>query len=243
MDYNSDFTDGKTKTLFGDLHYRHHKGSGKTVIFLHGLGASVLSWTKTVQFLPSNLNVYLIDLLGHGASDAPHINYSVKNQCLALNDLVKAEGLDNIYMIGHSYGGWVTAYYASTNAVKGLVLEDSAGLKLAFDEVVAAKRQQDYKDAFFKSVIEMEGNRDYLIKSILDEEFLEQELDDQILQRITEPTLIIWGAKDILLNPAIGKILHSKIPQSRLEMIEVAGHVPHYIQAKEFVVLFLVFLS
>jgi pimeloyl-ACP methyl ester carboxylesterase len=243
MDYNTDFIDGKTKTLFGYLHHKHHGGTGKTLIFLHGLGSSVQSWGKLMGFLPADLNIYLIDLLGHGESDAPHINYTVKNQTLVLGDFIKAENIQNAYLAGHSYGAWVAAYYASTNEVIGLVLEDTAGLKIAFDQVVAAKRQEEYKSAMYRSIMELEGNKDYVIKSVLDLEFSSEELDDEVLGRIKEPTMIIWGANDILLNPAIGKILHSKMQNSELEIIEGAGHVPHYTKPEEFAEKLVAFLS
>ncbi len=181
--------------------------------------------------------------MGHGESDAPYINYSIKNESLAFGDFVKAEQLQGVYLVGHSYGGWIAAYYASIIQVKGLVLVDTAGLKVAFDQVVAAKRQEEYKNSLFRTVMETEGNKDYVIKSVLDSEFVEEEIDDEMIARIKEPTLIIWGAKDILLNPAIGKILHSKMPNSEFELIENAGHVPHYTQPEEFASKLLAFLS
>ncbi len=243
MDYKTDFVDGKSRTLFGELHYRHHTGAGKNIVFLHGLGSSTRSWGKLAELLPSDLNIYLVDLLGHGESDAPHIKYTIKNQSLALDDFVKSENIHDIYLVGHSYGGWVAAYYASINQIGGLILEDTAGLKIAFDQVVAAKRQEEYKNALFKTVMETEGNKDYVIKSILDSEFVDEEIDDEMMARIKEPILIIWGAKDILLSPSIGKILHSKMPNSKLEFVENAGHVPHYAQPGEFAEKLLAFLS
>ncbi len=228
MDYENDFVDGKAVTPLGGLHYRHHNGEGKTIVFLHGLGASTLSWKKLVALMPYGLDVYLVDLLGHGASEAPQINYTVKNQAWALKGFIEDQLLDDVYLFGHSYGGWVAAYYASKYKVKGLVLEDCAGLKEAFDQVVAANRVDDFKNAFFRTAMEVDGNKDYVIKSVLDNDFGEGELDDVILGKITAPTMIIWGKKDMLLSPTMAGMFQKKIMGSEVRFVEDAGHIPHF---------------
>lgn len=243
MDYDKDFIDGKANTALGGLHYKHHNGEGKTIIFLHGIGATTKVWTKLVALLPYGLNIYLIDLLGHGSSDAPQINYTIKAQSLALDGFIKDQALEDFYIVGHSYGGWIGAYYASENKVKGLVLEDAAGLKEAFDQIVMAKREQDYKDAFFRTAMEINNNKDYVIKSILEENLRDGELDSAILSRITAPTLIIWGKKDLLLSPEMGLILQKKIKNSELFFIEDAGHEPHWLHPEEVVKKLMEFIS
>jgi pimeloyl-ACP methyl ester carboxylesterase len=243
MDYKKDFEDGKAVTSLGGLHYKHHNGEGKTLIFLHGLGATTLSWSKLVALLPYGMNVYLVDLLGHGESDAPQIDYTIKNQALAINNFIKGEALREVYIIGHSYGGWIGAYYASQYQLRGLILEDSAGLKEGFDQIVAVRRVQEYKAAFFKSAMQLNNNKDYVIKSILEADFKEEELDDAILGKITVPTLIIWGRRDILLNAEMGNILQKKIKNSKIRFIEDAGHEPHASHPDEVVAKIIDFIS
>lgn len=44
--------------------------------------------------------------------------------------------------------------------------------------------------------------------------------------KITTPSLIIWGAEDLLLPPSDGSKLHAALPGSELEFIRNCGHVP-----------------
>lgn len=44
---------------------------------------------------------------------------------------------------------------------------------------------------------------------------------------IKQPTLIIWGGRDRLIPPHIGKRFHSEIETSKFVLFEELGHVPH----------------
>ena len=125
MDYDKDFEDGFEYTSMGALHFMHHPGTKEKIIFLHGMGANTKVWSKLVQFLPDGLDVFLIDLLGHGKSDAPEMDYTVSNQFQALREFIAAQNNGNSFIFGHSYGGWIAAYYASQPyTCKGIILED-----------------------------------------------------------------------------------------------------------------------
>lgn len=51
-------------------------------------------------------------------------------------------------------------------------------------------------------------------------------VDLSALKRIKAPTLILWGANDRLLPPAIGERLARDIPHARLVVFQGLGHVP-----------------
>ncbi len=46
-------------------------------------------------------------------------------------------------------------------------------------------------------------------------------------RRIRIPTLIIWGAEDIVIRPEKAYRLHRDLPNSRLVLIPRCGHIPH----------------
>lgn len=233
MDYEKDFEDGFEYTSLGALHYLHHPGTKGKIIFLHGLGSNTKAWTKLVQFLPNDLDVFLLDLLGHGESDAPQIDYTISNQFQALREFIAMQNNGDSYIFGHSYGAWIAAYYASQPCTsKGLILEDSAGLKEHFDSITKSGMDK-YKEDMLRSVMMVNSNKDYVFKSILESEFGEDQLTQEILSKITTKTKLIWGSEDSRVDKSYGQIFQNNIKGSTLDIINGAGHEPHYTNPKE----------
>jgi pimeloyl-ACP methyl ester carboxylesterase len=54
------------------------------------------------------------------------------------------------------------------------------------------------------------------------------------LPRITQPTLVIWGARDQTINPKTFPALVEKLPNARAEVMPICGHVPHQCHPKTF---------
>jgi len=229
MDYDKDFEDGFEYTSLGAIHFMHHPGEGKRIIFLHGMGASTKAWTKLVQYLPDNLDIFLIDLLGHGASDAPiDIDYTVSNQFQALREFIALQNNGDSFIFGHSYGAWVAAYYASQpHGCKGIILEDAAGLKENFDSIMESGAEE-FKERMLKQLLATKGNRDYVFNSIINSDFKEDQLTQEMLSSIKVPTKIIWGSNDEAVDIAYAKIFNERIRGSSLSIVEGAGHEPHY---------------
>jgi pimeloyl-ACP methyl ester carboxylesterase len=46
------------------------------------------------------------------------------------------------------------------------------------------------------------------------------------LSRINHPTLLIWGERDLIFPPSVGKMLHRAINGSKLTVLEKIGHIP-----------------
>jgi pimeloyl-ACP methyl ester carboxylesterase len=234
MDYQKDFEDGFAQTSMGALHFMHHPGEREKIIFLHGIGSSTRAWTKLVQYLPDDLDVFLIDLLGHGKSDAPtDIEYTVSNQFQALREFIALQNNGDSYIFGHSYGGWIAAYYASQSTSKGIILEDAAGLKEYFDQVVQSGKMEEYKQNLLKSVMAVAGNKEHVFKSIIDSYFEEDQLTRELLVDIKARTKIIWGSNDSISDKSYAEIFLKEIKGSTLNIIEGAEHDAHYTHPKE----------
>ena len=236
LDYDSDFEDKFYNSDYGKIFYKYHKGESNSlnIVFIHGLGASTMSWKITMDYIDPKYNLYLVDLLGHGRSDAPHIDYTVRLQVDILNSFFNYLKIIPV-IVGNSYGGWVAALYASSGfPLNGLVLEDSAGLqeiysKLSEEEIKKAK-DQDYEN-----VMRFAGNHDYVIRSIInDESNMRYTLNKENLSKINVPSLIIWGDKDETLPIEYANIFHNLIKGSVLKIIKDSMHIPHFQQPKEF---------
>ncbi|MGC8680074.1 MAG: alpha/beta fold hydrolase [Candidatus Micrarchaeia archaeon] len=239
----NDFKEDFLLTSQGHIYYKYYKNINhfinpniKNLIFLHGLGASTKAWDRVAANLPRTYNIYFLDLLGHGRSDAPIIDYTVETQTKVLDEFVKALNLNNLYIIGHSYGGWIAANYAANknHKLRGLILVDAAGLDVDFINITPLERIKNI-DKIFYQVMKIEGNRDYVIKSILNSEYEKEWLTENILANISTPTLIIWGEKDKIIDPKYALIFNQRIRDSKVEIIKGAGHTPHYTNTKEFI--------
>jgi|GEM_PF-554094 len=226
------------KTSKGRIFYRYYKldiedKENKNIIFLHGLGASSKVWSRVASAMPPKYNLYFIDLLGHGNSDAPIIDYNINVQVDVLKEFVDNLELSNLYIVGHSYGGWIAATYAINFNLNALVLEDSAGLDIDFNST-SPKEALAMKEKMFYQIMKIDGNRSYVIKNILDSEFSKEWLTQESLSEIQTPTLIIWGENDKIINPEYAAVFNARIKNSKIKIIKGAGHNAHYTNSKEF---------
>ncbi|MGZ0018020.1 alpha/beta fold hydrolase [Nitrosomonas sp. wSCUT-2] len=107
-------------------------GVGEPVLLIHGFGASSYSWRHIVEPLAQKNRVITIDLKGFGDSPKPRDDaYSVYDQARLIRNFILDNDLQNLHIIGHSYGGGValavSIYLADSNPglQKSLVLIDS----------------------------------------------------------------------------------------------------------------------
>jgi pimeloyl-ACP methyl ester carboxylesterase len=243
MDYTKDFEDGYEYTSLGAIHYMHHPGTKEKIIFLHGVGSNTKAFSKLMQFLPDELDIFLIDLLGHGQSDAPDIDYTISNQFQALREFIAMQNNGDSYMFGHSYGGWVAAYYATQPcSTKGIILEDSAGLKEMFDEIIQSGKKDEYIKNLLNTILKVAGNKEKVFKSILESDFGEDQLTSEVLSKISANTKIIWGSDDKIVDVKFAQVFNNYIKGSSLNIVKGAGHEPHYTNAEEVAKLILGFM-
>jgi pimeloyl-ACP methyl ester carboxylesterase len=112
-----------------NIAYRE-EGRGQPVILVHGFASSSYTWLTLVRSLPSGFRYIALDLKGFGRSDKPRDkNYSAYDQAKILTEFINKLGLDNIVIIGHSFGGIVSLVSLISNKIKNrvvsLVLIDS----------------------------------------------------------------------------------------------------------------------
>jgi len=107
-------------------------GEGIPVLLIHGFGASSYSWRHIIEPLAQKYRVITIDLKGFGESPKPRDDlYSVYEQARLVRNFILENNLQNVHIIGHSYGGGValvTSVYLSAshpNLQSSLVLIDS----------------------------------------------------------------------------------------------------------------------
>ncbi len=208
----------------GKVSYIEREGQ-KPVIFLHGLGGTGNSWMKIAQYIDETFGLYFLDLLGHGRSDKPPIEYTIPVQEDVIDDFISYNGLGQFSLAGHSYGGWVSMRYSiDRKRPQKLILEDSAGINRTVGEM-----QEEQRTSFVRAVVKSNSmNSDEVIESIVrnnaDSRWKVQESE---LKKLQVKTLIIWGTKDRVIPLENGRRLGELISGSRFEEVQNAGHVPH----------------
>jgi pimeloyl-ACP methyl ester carboxylesterase len=82
-------------------------GQGPPIVFLHGLCDSHRTWLKVAPMLAQTRRVLMLDLPGHGLSERPDASYALGWHARVVGGWLEALGLENVDLVGHSYGGGV----------------------------------------------------------------------------------------------------------------------------------------
>lgn len=88
-------------------------GKGKSVLLLHGIGASHRMWNEIVTLLPHTYQFVALDLLGFGMSPKPDIHYTIDEHIKAIKQTLKSESIHKLQtLVGHSLGSLLAIEYA-----------------------------------------------------------------------------------------------------------------------------------
>lgn len=221
-------------------------GVGEPVVLVHGLSGSTRWWRPVLPRLADHYRVYLLDLPGFGAM-ARRERFSLSTAASWLSAWLETVGLEQTHLIGHSMGGYVSIMVAATapRSVQNLVLVDAAGVPVGRSlagYVLPLTRATRYMSPGFIPVLASDALRAGPLTLLRAARALVREDVRRHLASIIAPTLIIWGGRDTLVPLSAGELLRREIPDSRLVVLEGAGHVPMYDRPDEFSRVVLCFL-
>ena len=112
------------------LYYERHGDSGDPLVFVHGYTGDVSDWRLQVEEFAGDFRVLIMDLRGHGRSEAPsdHLAYGVSLMTQDVEALVEAVGFERYHLVGHSMGGAMAQEIAlkTPENLLSLTLEDTA---------------------------------------------------------------------------------------------------------------------
>jgi len=261
----------KGKVLIGELgiHYEI-QGEGPSLLILHGWGSSTESWQEIKQELSSNFKVIVLDLPGFGKSETPEQPWTVQNYLNFLERFVQELELDNMHLLGHSFGGSLSVKFASEHPekIRKMILVDSAGIRprprlLAKIIKQLAKKSNhlfvgplsNFKGSAKELLHKFLRNSDYgkadeIMKETMKNVFeyytsMEDGSGEFIsdLERVKNETLLVWGKEDKIIPVKFGKIFQEKINNSELKTITGVGHSPHLKSPSKLIQIILQFLN
>ena len=221
-------------------------GNGKPLFLLHGYTLSSKSWLPYINDFDKEYEVYLIDLTGHGKSDAFKEDLSIKSVAEDLNSLIQYLELDKIKAIGFSFGGDVLYQLALMNPslIESMITIGAVGTWTINDF-------PEYQEAFtfenranFPWLLTNHGTDDK-IKALM-EQFNNYtiKVTNEELQSIKPEVLIIIGDDDEGMDLEEVARVKKNLPNSDLWILPNVAHGAHEGETKgEFIINSKVFLS
>jgi 2-hydroxy-6-oxonona-2,4-dienedioate hydrolase len=204
-------------------------GAGPPVVLVHGLGASLEWWRPTIPRLVTSFRVHVVDLAGFGRARRQPVRLDLAAEVLAA--WIRDRGLGPVGLVGHSFGGAVVTDLTLRfpELVERLVLVDAAGVALPgrlvehLAHLVQGGRAAPLRLAPRVLVDLYRAGPVAIARGAHQVLAFDREPG---LAGITVPTLVIWGERDRLIAPSIGRRIAAAIPGARLELIPRAGHTP-----------------
>ena len=244
----------KEINLPGELHYVYLEGGkGEPLLLLHGFGANKDTFTRVARFLTPHYRVIIPDHIGFGESSHPQdADYSTGVQAVRIRTLVQALGITKLHLGGNSMGGQISMMYAALypDEVESLWLLDPGGVWSApssgLREIIVKTGENPLmarsKDEFAKIFAFVMADPPFIPRPMLNviaqERIHNYELEKRIFKEITAdpaekyvtglktPTLIVFGDKDRVINPATAEVLHKLMPRSEVIIMKGLGHLP-----------------
>lgn len=218
------------------------------ILFFNGIGANIEAVAPLATALDDR-GFVIFDMPGVGGSPEPTVPYNPFTMCWTAARLLGALGLDEVDVMGVSWGGAMAQHFALQHSgrVRRLILcATSAGMLMVPGKPAALSKMADprrYVDAAFMQKHFRTLYGDGLGKSSeraahmgrltppTTRGYLYQLLSmigwtsAPALPFLKKPTLIMMGEEDAIVPLANGRILHSLIPDSELEIFEGGGHL------------------
>ncbi|BCJ33518.1 2-succinyl-6-hydroxy-2,4-cyclohexadiene-1-carboxy late synthase [Actinocatenispora thailandica] len=227
-------------------------GAGPLLVLLHATLHDRHDFDPVLPALATRHRVIAVDWPGHGDSDADAGGRPVTAPLLAdvLEEVVLAQDLRGLRLIGNSVGGFAAARLAirHPDRVTGLVLVDSGGfaghdpvsrtLFRAIGTPAIAKRLMPRfvpgymkprtasdREIVARTVARARTGAGAALAASMWRSFAtaEHDLHGQA-DRLTAPTMIVWGRRDTAAPLRAGRATHRYLPNATMEVLDT-GHV------------------
>ncbi len=224
--------------------------SKKVLVFLHGWGADKNSFLWTKNYFDEFTLIY-VDFPGFGKSKEPDTVWSVFDYANDLKKLLNNFEIDELILIGHSFGGRVAIKFAKEFQNEYLNLKiclvDSAGIKPRRNLIYYYKI---YKFKFLKKIaksfksiekmLQKQGSSDYILLSHNMKEVFKKVVNEDLsfdAKQIKTKTIIVWGEKDEDTKLYMAKKLNKFISSSKLYILKNCGHYSFLERKDEFLII------
>lgn len=235
--------------------------TAQSIIFIHGFPLNKSMWENQVEALKLSYRAITYDIRGQGNTNNGGDVYSIE---LFVNDLIglmDALEIEKTILCGLSMGGYIAlkAVENNPNRFNALILSDtncSGDLpetithRMRTIEIIEEGTVGKYADESLKKLFTAESftANTALVESVREmivntskpslcktlRALAEREETCSKLNTIMVPVLILVGSDDQITPPEAAQLMHEKIKDSTLHIIENAGHLSNLEKPGEF---------
>lgn len=225
--------------------------SGLTVVFIHGLTDSHLSYLPMLEAMPRSYRMFALTMRGHGDATKPASGYAPEDMAADVAAFLDAQGIERAVIVGHSMGSIVARAFADAHPERVLGL----GLIGAFSSLHANPAVQEVFDAVdaLGEDIPDDFAREWQQGSLgtpVPDDFFEMVVEEtkKVPARVFRdalggliardrtftgagslvPTLIVWGDKDAFCSRADQDALAAAFRNAKLLVYPGIGHAVHW---------------
>jgi non-heme chloroperoxidase len=224
--------------------------SAPALLFLHGYTDSWHSGELLIPHLRDQFRIFALDQRGHGETGAGFSGYALNDFAADALAFIRKVIAQPVTLVGHSLGSLVAQRIAAQepDLVTRLVLigsTDKAGGNPALDDLRSALDDlgetipYEFARAFQESTVIKPIDPAQLETFIQESLRLTPEvwrkvaetlsLDDEVVaDRISTPTLILWGDRDGIFDLKAQGLLESLLKRGELTVYNEIGHAPNW---------------
>ncbi len=237
-------------------------GEGKPVIIFHGLLGSLDNWISVSKAISKYHKVILVDLPNHGKSYHTK-EFSYQKMSESIYNILNANKIENISIIGHSMGGKLALNYVDNykDHVNKLIIVDVANKTYSpnrFDNVFKAINNIDIHtissrnqaSEIVNNLIPSQGERNFILKNLkrtdkgfiwapnielLEKSVVEISSRIKLKKKITNQTLFLFGKKSNYYNEYDIHNISNEFENFDIKIVRDSGHWVHAENPKEFI--------
>ncbi len=214
---------------------------GEVVLFVHGAGGNARLWQPYLDHLVARHSPLAIDLPGHGRSGGWEGLKAIEAYREFMRKFADRLDLRPFVLVGHSMGGAIALDFALhyPERLRGIVLVATGArlrvapqtldnlkkamegkIRLPFDRSAYSPHTPDEK---VREIERQRASTDVRVRYFNLRACDAFDVMDKIGQ-IRTPALVLCGKDDVVTPPKYAEYMHKHIPQSKLVLIDKAGH-------------------
>jgi len=205
-------------------------GKGPPLVHLHGAGG--LRWTPAHDLLSHAFQVIAFEMPGFGSAENPRTR-TIQDLAATMNAAAGALGLSGFNLMGTSFGGAVASWMAvqRRDLVAALVLDAPSAIRPEGSEPVSGSPEEIARRLYAHpervpsapAVEPALAARRLAIVRRLRGPGRDTPLEEG-LRGLGMPVLVLFGTRDEVIPPAMGRFYIELIPDAHLVFVYDAGH-------------------